>query len=86
MLQPKIRYSEITRQGHYGEGRRPILHSMDFRDMLEEAQKTELKASETYGEILPMVEQIGDSELFDALEVIYFDELRSVEELRMMLG
>ena len=33
-----------------------------------------------------MVEQIGDSELFDALEVIYFDELRSVEELRMMLG
>ena len=64
----------------------PILHSMDFRDMLEEAHKTELKASETYGDILPMVEQIGDSELFDALEVIYFDELRSVEELRMMLG
>ena len=59
----------------------PILHSM-----LEEAHKTELKASETYGEILPMVEQIGDSELFDALEVIYFDELRSVEELRMMQG
>ena len=54
--------------------------------MLEEAHKTELKASETYGKILPMVEQIGDSELFDALEVIYFDELRSVEELRMMLG
>lgn len=66
------------------EGR--ILHSMDFMVMLEEAHKTELKASEIYGEILTMVEQIGDSELFDALEVIYFDELRSVEELRMMLG
>lgn len=64
----------------------PILHTMDFKEMLEEAHKTEFKASETYGEILPMVERIGDSELFDALEVVYFDELRSVEELRMMLG
>mgnify|MGYP003326345928 CR=1 FL=1 len=64
----------------------PILHSMDFRDMLEEAHKTELKASETYGEILPMVERIGDSELFDALEVIYFDELRSVEELVIQIS
>ena len=34
---------------------------------------------------LPLVEAIGDTELFDALEVVYFDEQRSVEELRMML-
>jgi len=40
----------------------------------------------TIGEILLMIERIEDSELFDALEVIYFDELRSVEELRMILG
>ena len=32
-----------------------------------------------------MIQEIGDSELYDALEVIYFDEVRSVEELRMML-
>ena len=53
--------------------------------MLEEAYKTEKNASETYARILPMIQEIGDSELYDALEVIYFDELRSVEELRMML-
>ena len=40
----------------------------------------------TIGEILLMIERIEDNELFDALEVIYFDELRSVEELRMILG
>tara|TARA_B100001287_G_scaffold263058_1_gene253576 strand:- start:2088 stop:2273 length:186 start_codon:yes stop_codon:yes gene_type:complete len=40
----------------------------------------------TIGKILPMVERIEDSELFRSLEVIYFDEPRSVEELRMMLG
>ena len=53
--------------------------------MLKEAYKTEMTASETYRGILPLIEKIGDSELYDALEVVYFDELRSVEELRMML-
>ncbi|HII90032.1 MAG TPA: hypothetical protein HA247_03360 [Candidatus Thalassarchaeaceae archaeon] len=62
-----------------------IPHTSDYLEMLKEAYKTEKKASETYGRILPMIQEIGDSELYDALEVIYFDELRSVEELRMML-
>ena len=62
-----------------------ILHTSDYLEMLKEAYKTEEKAGETYGRILPMIQEIGDSELYDALEVIYFDELRSVEELRMML-
>ena len=53
--------------------------------MLKEAYKTEMKASETYGQILPMIETLGDKELYDSLETIYFDEMRSVEELRMML-
>ena len=53
--------------------------------MLNEAYGTEKTASQTYEAILPMIEAIGDNELYDALEVIYFDELRSVEELRMML-
>ncbi len=62
-----------------------IPHTSDYLEMLKEAYKTEKTASETYGRILPMIQKIGDSELYDALEVIYFDELRSVEELRMML-
>jgi len=62
-----------------------IPHTSDYLEMLKEAYKTEKIASETYGGILPMIQEIGDSELYDALEVIYFDELRSVEELRMML-
>ena len=63
----------------------PIPHTSDYLEMLKEAYKTEENASKTYGRILPMIQGIGDSELYDALEVIYFDEVRSVEELRMML-
>ena len=62
-----------------------IVHTSDYNVMLKEAYKTEMTASETYGKILPLIAKIGDSELYDALEVVYFDELRSVEELRMML-
>ena len=43
--------------------------------------KTESIAVETYSKILPLVEEVGDTELFDSLEVVYFDEQRSVEEL-----
>jgi len=63
----------------------PIEHTSNYTEMLKEAYKTEETAAKTYGEILPMVEAAGDTELYDALEVIYFDEQRSVEELRMML-
>ena len=62
-----------------------IVHTSNYKEMLSQAFDTEKKAAETYGEILPLVEEIGDTELFDALEVVYFDEQRSVEELRMML-
>ena len=62
-----------------------IVHTSNYQEMLQEAYATESKAAATYGEILPLVESIGDTELFDALEVVYFDEQRSVEELRMML-
>ena len=63
----------------------PIVHTSNSQEMLQEAYATESKAAATYGSILPLVEAIGDTELFDALEVVYFDEQRSVEELRMML-
>ena len=63
----------------------PIVHTSNYQEMLQEAYATESKAAATDGSILPLVEAIGDTELFDALEVVYFDEQRSVEELRMML-
>ncbi len=63
----------------------PIVHTSNYKKMLSEAYETEKQAVETYSEILPLVEKIGDTELFDSLEVVYFDEQRSVEELRMMM-
>ena len=63
----------------------PIVHTSNYKEMLAEAFETEKIAVETYSQILPLVEEIGDSELYDSLEVVYFDEQRSVEELRMML-
>ena len=43
-----------------------IVHTSDYNVMLKEAYKTEMTASETYGKILPLIEKIGDSELYDA--------------------
>ena len=63
----------------------PIVHTSNYKEILQEAYQTEKAAAETYGRILPMVEELGDSELYDSLEVVYFDEQRSVEELRMMM-
>ena len=63
----------------------PIVHTSDYHKMLVEAYETEKKAVEIYSKILPLVEELGDTELYDALEIVYFDEQRSVEELRMML-
>lgn len=62
-----------------------IVHTSNYKKMLLEAYETEKRAVETYSQILPLVEKIGDSELYDSLEVVFFDEQRSVEELRMML-
>ena len=63
----------------------PIVHTSNYKEILREAYQTEKAAAETYGRILPMVEELGDSELYDSLEIVYFDEQRSVEELRMMM-
>ena len=63
----------------------PIVHTSNYKEMLTEAYETEKTAVETYSEILPLGEEIGYTEIYDSLEVVYFDEQRSVEELRMML-
>jgi len=62
-----------------------IVHTSDYEVMLNEAYNTEQVAAETYGELLPLVEDFGDSELYDTLEAIHFDEQRSLEEMRMLL-
>ena len=43
------------------------------------------KAAETYGDLLKMLDDISDRELYDAVEQIYLAELRSGEEIRMLL-
>ena len=52
--------------------------------MLNYSLETEIKASEVYAELLPMIEQTDD--LYDSIEQIYLSELKSVEEMRLLVG
>lgn len=61
-----------------------IVHTTDYRVMLDEAMKTETQAAKTYKEILGM--DGLDSELYDQIEQIYFAEERSVEELHLLMN
>ena len=59
-----------------------IVHTTDYQVMLEEAMKTETHAAKSY---LALLELPGlESELFDAIEQIYFAESRAVEELNQL--
>ncbi len=60
-----------------------IVHTTDYKVMLREAFQTETKAAECYKEILALPGI--DSELYDAIEQISFQEERSVEELSQLL-
>lgn len=64
----------------------PIVHATDYKTMLERSLETESKAAEVYGEIMTLVEAIGDQEMYDAIEQIYLAELRSLENLRLILA
>jgi bacterioferritin len=60
-----------------------IVHTTDYRVMLEESLKTETHAAEAYRGLLDLT---GSSpELHDAVEQIYLQEERSVEELRQLM-
>ena len=48
--------------------------------------ETEVMAGKVYGEILEVLKSHNDDELYDSIESIYFAELRSVEEVRMLLN
>ena len=62
-----------------------IVHTTDYIEMLKQAYQTEKTASRVYGEILETLKSHNDDELYDSIENIYFAELRSVEEVRMLL-
>ena len=64
----------------------PIVHSTGFKEMLELSLETESKAAEVYGGIIVLLEEFGDQEMYDAIEQIYFSELRSLENLRLILA
>lgn len=60
-----------------------IVHTTDYREILQHCLATEKQAAATYGAILEMIQ--GDDELFDSLQQIYFAELRAVEELHRLI-
>ena len=60
-----------------------ITHTTDYMEMLNHALETEIKASEVYAELLPLIEQTDD--LYDSIEQIYLSELKSVEEMRLLV-
>ncbi len=61
----------------------PIVHTTDYRVMLQEVLKTERLAAETYEGILGNVSD--NQELYDSIEQIYFAEVRSIEELNQLM-
>ena len=63
-----------------------ILHTTDYTVMIHESLKTEMKAAEVYGELMQMLEDMGDGEIYDAIEQIYLSEVRSVEEMRLLMS
>jgi bacterioferritin (cytochrome b1) len=60
-----------------------IVHSDDYRVMLTEAMKTETHAAGAYKSLLEIPGI--DPELHDAIEQIYFQEERSVDELKQIM-
>lgn len=60
-----------------------IVHTTDYKVMLREAYETETRAATGYRAILDLPGI--DSELHDAIEQIYFQEERSVEELNQLI-
>ena len=60
-----------------------IVHTTDYNVMLKEALKTEKKAAKVYEVVLELIKD--DEEMHDSIEQIYFQELRSGEEVTQLL-
>ena len=64
----------------------PITHTNDYLEMLNYSLETEIKAAEVYSELIELIEDNAEEDLRDAIEQIYLSELRSVEEMRFLVG
>jgi bacterioferritin (cytochrome b1) len=62
-----------------------IIHTTQYGEMLVHSLETETQAATVYAEIMIEIESVGDQELYDAIEQIYLAELRSLEELRLLM-
>ena len=60
-----------------------IVHTTDYKVMLDEAMKTETKAAAGYKAILKL--DGVDRETYDAVEQIYLMEERAVDELKQLM-
>ena len=91
-LTESIEHADIVRKGIVQLGGvpvterspHPIIHTTDFMEMLNYSLETEVKASEVYADLLPLIKQTDD--LYDAIEQIYLAELKSVEEIRLLVS
>lgn len=63
-----------------------ITHCENYDEMLQYSLETETKAAEVYGEIMKLIGDGGDQEMYDAIEQIYLAELRSLESLRLLMS
>lgn len=63
----------------------PITHTTNFSEMLQYSLVTEAQAAAVYGEVMIQLGAAEDQDLKDAIEQIYLAELRSVEELRLLM-
>ena len=63
----------------------PITHTTDYIEMLNFSLETEAKAAEVYSELLQLIQRADEQDLFDSIEQIYLAELRSLEELRLLV-
>ena len=61
-----------------------IVHTTDYRVMLQESLATERRAAESYAQILEQLKD--DDELYDNLQQILYAEQRSVVELEQLIG
>ena len=69
-----------------GRNPEPILHTTDYTVMIEESLKTEMRAAIVYGELMKMLESDDDKEIYDAVEQIYLSEVRSIEQMRLLMS
>ena len=63
----------------------PIIHTTQYDEMLVHSLDTETRAASVYAAIMLEIDSVGDQEMYDAIEQIYLAELRSLEELRLLM-